>query len=137
MPSTLLQRFKNYLKEDCLVASDATLLLAVSGGVDSVVLGALCREAQVRFHIAHVNFQLRAEESERDEAFVRELAASWQVPFHFNRFDTNRFAVTNKCSIQEAARQLRYDWFEKLIEMLHAEQPADAPSVICTAHHLD
>jgi len=137
MPAPLLQRFIIQMKEECGVSPDATLLLAVSGGVDSVVLAALCRQAGYRFHLAHVNFQLRGNESERDEIFVRELASSWDVPFHTIRFDTGTVAAKNKCSVQEAARQLRYEWFEKVIESLHFEHAAETPSIICTAHHLD
>src|SRR5688572_17381096 len=137
MSSPLLQRFVIQMKEECRVSSNATLLLAVSGGVDSIVLAALCREANYRFHMAHGNFQLRGLESERDEGFVRELADSWRVPFHTIRFDTSMVAAKNKCSVQEAARRLRYDWFEKLVESLHSANSVDAPSIICTAHHLD
>jgi tRNA(Ile)-lysidine synthase len=137
MSSDLLQRFKAYLKEECFVSSDTPLLLAVSGGIDSVVLGSLCKEANYRFHIAHVNFQLRGKESERDESFVRNLAAVWKVPFHMISVDTHQYAVKNKCSIQEAARKLRYNWFEKLIAELHSINPDQAPKIICTAHHQD
>ena len=125
------------MKNECFVSSEETLLVAVSGGIDSVVLAALCREAGYYFHLAHVNFQLRGKESDRDEKFVRELAASWQVPFHTITVNTQDYAVNHKCSIQEAARQLRYHWFEKLIGDLHSIHPAKAPKVICTAHHLD
>ena len=137
MPAPLLQRFMFYLKDECFVTANESLMLAVSGGIDSVVLGALCRDAGLRFHIAHVNFQLRDSESERDETFVRNLAASWKVPFHTIRVDTNQFATKHKCSIQDAARQLRYEWFEKLIVELNSMNAGQAPQVICTAHHLD
>ena len=137
MSAPLLQRFISSMKNDCSVSSKETLLVAVSGGIDSVVLAALCREAGYHFHLAHVNFQLRGSESARDENFVRALAASWDVPFHTIMVDTRGYAAIHKCSIQEAARQLRYQWFEKLIGDLHSIHRDQAPQVICTAHHLD
>jgi tRNA(Ile)-lysidine synthase len=93
---------------------NVSLLLAVSGGLDSVVLAHLCREARFSFSIAHCNFGLRGEESERDETFVRNLADRLSVPVFVERFDTSRYAAQQKQSIQEAARQLRYQWFAQL-----------------------
>src|ERR1700741_4919207 len=83
-------------------------LLAVSGGVDSVVLTDLFAGAGIDFAIAHCNFQLRGEESERDENFVKALAARYARPFFVERFDTSRHAEQKGISIQQAARQLRY-----------------------------
>ena len=87
------------------------MLLAVSGGVDSVVLCELCKQANYAFEIAHCNFQLRGDESERDEKFVRGLGEKYKVEVKVKQFDTERFAEENKMSIQEAARDLRYKWF--------------------------
>ncbi|NTS40282.1 tRNA lysidine(34) synthetase TilS [Flavisolibacter sp. BT320] len=89
-------------------------LLAVSGGVDSVVLCALCKDAGLNFAIAHCNFGLRGEESNRDEAFVRSLGEQYGVAVFVQQFDTAAFASENRLSTQEAARTLRYNWFDAL-----------------------
>jgi tRNA(Ile)-lysidine synthase len=92
--------------------SGQRFLLAVSGGLDSIVLCRLCRDAGLSFAIAHCNFGLRGEESERDETFVKRLGEQYDVTVYAAKFDTTGFAKENKLSIQEAARKLRYDWFE-------------------------
>jgi tRNA(Ile)-lysidine synthase len=107
-------------------------LLAVSGGIDSTVLAALCRQAGFTFGIAHCNFQLRGSDSDRDEAFVRQLAEKYNVPFFSRRFDTSAFASAEKMSVQEAARTLRYAWFASLLDT----GQSDARYVL-TAHHAD
>ncbi|HLO83088.1 MAG TPA: tRNA lysidine(34) synthetase TilS [Chitinophagaceae bacterium] len=106
------------------------LLVAVSGGVDSVVLARLCRSAGYDIEIAHCNFQLRGEESLRDEEYTSQFAEMINAPFHVRRFDTAAYAEANKLSIQEAARELRYTWFRELA----AQRPIDR---ILTAHHAD
>jgi tRNA(Ile)-lysidine synthase len=98
-------------------------VLAVSGGADSVVLAHLLKGAGINFEIAHCNFGLRGAESDRDEAFVKNLAVTLDVPFSCKHFDTNTYAAENKISIQEAARDLRYAWF------------ATFNTIIITAHH--
>jgi tRNA(Ile)-lysidine synthase len=105
-------------------------LIAVSGGIDSTVLCHLCHEAGFPFSIAHCNFGLRGEESTRDEAFVTSLANKYQVPFYLNRFQTSAYAAMNKMSIQEAARKLRYEWFDDILKV-------NALKYLLTAHHLD
>lgn len=80
------------------------LLLAISGGIDSVVLCDLLYKMRIEFAMAHCNFQLRGEESERDEQFVRDLAAKYSKQLYLKRFDTEQYAHENKCSIQVAAR---------------------------------
>lgn len=87
-------------------------MLAVSGGIDSVVLCQLSKEAGLSFAIAHCNFGLRGEESDRDENFVRSLGEKYGVEVYVKRFATATFANEQKMSIQEAARKLRYEWFE-------------------------
>ena len=88
----------------------------MSGGVDSVVLCELCKQAGYDFLIVHCNFQLRGAESERDEEFVRKLGEKYKVEVKVKKFDTEKFAEKNKMSFQEAARLLRYEWFNELVE---------------------
>ncbi|MFT3903962.1 MAG: tRNA lysidine(34) synthetase TilS [Niabella sp.] len=126
----LLQRFEEHIKQLDLFTKKDKLLLAVSGGLDSVVLCDLCAAVHYTFAIAHCNFQLRGEDSLRDENFVRDLAARYNVPFFVTHFDTKQYAEQHKLSTQEAARVLRYDWFEGLIK----EQGFD---YLLTAHHAD
>ncbi len=106
------------------------LLLAVSGGVDSIVLTHLCRQGGYRFSIAHCNFNLRGDESGADEELVKELANSLGVQAYIKQFETAVLSAERKQSIQETARQLRYDWFESL----RIENGFD---YILTAHHAD
>jgi tRNA(Ile)-lysidine synthase len=110
----LLQEFIQFFKEKKLSLAGQRYLLAVSGGIDSVVLCQLSREAGLHFAIAHCNFGLRGEESERDEAFVRSLGGRYGANVFVKKFDTAAFAEAQRLSIQEAARKLRYDWFEEL-----------------------
>ncbi len=91
-------------------------MLAVSGGVDSVVLCELCHQAGFNFEIAHCNFQLRGEESDRDERFVEALGEKYKTKVFVKKFDTSDYVEKNKVSIQVAARELRYNWFDELIK---------------------
>lgn len=125
----LLKRFKGYVNQNDLFRRGDKLLLAVSGGVDSVVLCELCEQAGYDFSIAHCNFQLRGEESERDEKFVRTLGKKYGVEVVVKKFDTERYATESKKGIQEAARDLRYEWFAELIDQ--------NSKFILTAHHAD
>ncbi len=100
------------------------LLVAVSGGVDSVVLCELCKQAGFNFSVAHCNFQLRGDESQRDEQFVKSLSEKYGVPYFVKKFETEQYAQKNKLSIQVAARDLRYEWFNQI-----------AIHHILTAHH--
>src|SRR6266496_478715 len=112
---SLQKRFEENIKQQNLFSPKDKLLLAVSGGVDSVVLCELCKQAGYTFNIAHCNFKLRDKESERDKEFVTGLAGKYGVEFFLKEFDTERLAKENKLSIQEAARKLRYDWFAEII----------------------
>src|SRR5436190_19848801 len=112
----LLESFKKVIAQHNLFSAKDKLLIAVSGGVDSVVLCELCKEAGYDFIIAHCNFQLRGEESERDENFVRALGLKYGVEILFKKFDTGKYAEDNKQSIQVAARELRYAWFNELLK---------------------
>ncbi|MDR1594820.1 MAG: tRNA lysidine(34) synthetase TilS [Prevotellaceae bacterium] len=89
-------------------------LLAVSGGIDSMVMAHLFVNSGFKCAIAHCNFSLRGDESDADEELVRTFADECGVPFHTIRFDTNRYAAEKKISTQLAARELRYNWFEEL-----------------------
>ncbi len=113
------------------VNSGDGFLIAVSGGLDSTVLSTLCYKAGLNIELAHCNFMLREQESDRDEQFVRAIATQWNVPLHVKRFNTAIFANENKLSIQEAARQLRYNWFKELISS------NNHLSWVLTAHHQD
>jgi tRNA(Ile)-lysidine synthase len=112
---SLLLPFQNNIKEQNLFLQKDKLLLAVSGGVDSVVLCELCKQAGYDFSIAHCNFKLRDEESERDQEFVQSLAKKYDVSFFVKEFDTAVYADKKRISIQEAARELRYAWFAELV----------------------
>jgi tRNA(Ile)-lysidine synthase len=109
----ILQRFQNFIRSRS-AGTNQKFLLAVSGGIDSVVLCELCKQAGAEFAIAHCNFQLRGDESERDESFVRALGVKYDAEVFVKKFDTEAYANEKKISIQEAARELRYDWFVQL-----------------------
>jgi tRNA(Ile)-lysidine synthase len=111
----LLKSFLAFIKKENLFQPKDKLLIAVSGGVDSVVLCELCKQAGFDFSIAHCNFQLRGEESKRDEHFVKALAEKYSVPFFVKKFETEKYAQQNKLSIQVAARDLRYEWFNEIV----------------------
>jgi tRNA(Ile)-lysidine synthase len=146
---SLLQRFQQYIQQHHLFQAKDQLLLAVSGGVDSVVLTDLCNKAGYPFSIVHCNFRLRGEESDADETFVRSLGEKYNVEVLVKKFDTEQYAATNKLSIQEAARALRYTWFEEMVNgewsMVNGENQTDkfpihhSPLTIhlITAHHAD
>lgn len=111
----MLENFQQYIQQHHLFQQKDQLILAVSGGVDSVVLTDLCHKAGYQFSIAHCNFQLRGEESDADETFVKTLGEKYKVEVLVKKFDTEAFSAANKLSIQEAARVLRYEWFDELI----------------------
>jgi len=136
----LTDQFIAVIRKDKLFSLTDKLLLAVSGGVDSVVLCELCKQAGYDFIIAHCNFHLRGEESERDENFVKQLGEKYGVEVKVKGFDTEKYATENKISIQEAARALRYEWFEVLVnEELAKDSVQHSPNTIhlLTAHHAD
>jgi tRNA(Ile)-lysidine synthase len=126
----MLTDFSIFFKDNNLSCQHDRTLLAVSGGVDSVVMADLFHKTGFPFAIAHANFQLRGNESIRDEMFVRKLAEKYKVDFYVRHFDTAGYARKNKVSIQVAARDLRYRWFNDLLSKLSFDH-------IATAHHLD
>ena len=122
--------FTKFIETKKLFSRDNQILLAVSGGIDSTVMAHLFNEAKVQFAVAHCNFGLRGNDSDEDAEFVKRLALQLNVPFFTEKFDTTAFASHRGISIQMAARDLRYEWFEKLRQ----EHKFDC---IATAHHLD
>ena len=126
----MLIEFTKYCQKEKLFKPDDKILLAVSGGVDSVVMCELFYLAGYKFGIAHCNFKLRGEESDEDEKFVRDLADKYKAKFYLKTFETKKYAVSNGISIQMAARELRYKWFEELLK-------SENYKYIATAHHSD
>lgn len=117
-----------HIQQNHLFNKADKLLVAVSGGADSVFLSHVLAVNGYAVTLAHCNFSLRGEESNRDEAFVQQLAQQLQVPFYSVRFDTATYAEGHKLSIQEAARELRYNWFNQLMNDLQL-------AYTVTAHH--
>lgn len=126
----MLEQFLNHIRKHDLCQPDDTILLAVSGGVDSVVMLHLFKEAGFTIGVAHCNFQLRGKESDADEAFVRQLTQQLNIPFFSNRFDTDTFAWEKGISTQMAARELRYNWFNSLLTEYGYKH-------LATGHHFD
>lgn len=106
------------------------ILIACSGGLDSTVLTLLCHSLKLQCAIVHCNFKLRAEESNGDELFTKALANRLEIPFYVTHFETESYASNHSLSIQMAARKLRYDWFEKILNTHEFD-------FVLTAHHLD
>lgn len=128
--SILLKDFEKFIKERRLFSHAEGLVVGVSGGVDSVVLTHLLTSLGYEVILAHCNFQLRGEESDKDEAFVQDLARTLKVRFEIIRFDTKSYMAEEKLSLQMAARTLRYDWFDTLKRKYNTDK-------LLTAHHLD
>jgi tRNA(Ile)-lysidine synthase len=126
--NAMLVAFENYVKKNKLFSKEDKLLLALSGGEDSICLFHLLVGSNYRFSVAHCNFNLRGEESTKDELFVEKLAKSHRVPFFSIKFDTKKEAKKLKAGIQETARKLRYDWFHELLETYRFDK-------LLTAHH--
>ncbi len=110
----MIDDFQKYIAINNLCLKDDTLLLGVSGGIDSIVMMHLFRMSGYNIALAHCNFQLRDKESDNDEDFVKALAENYQTPIHTIRFNTHEIAKKEGISIQMAARDLRYEWFEEL-----------------------
>ena len=123
-------RIEAYIQKEGLLNKEGLHLVAVSGGADSVALLLILKQLGYRIEAAHCNFHLRGEESERDEAFVCTLCKEQNIPIHRVHFDTREYAALHKVSIEMAARELRYRYFEQLRQDIGAD-------TICVAHHRD
>ncbi len=126
----MLHQFQNHLQNNFPFLKEKKLLLATSGGIDSMVLVHLLHQLKYDFAVAHCNFQLRGEESDGDEAFVTSFCNERQIEVFIQKFDAAKFAEDYKLSIQLAARKLRYGWFYELLDKEHFDY-------LLTAHHLD
>lgn len=126
----MLSKVKDYIKKHKLLSLSDLYIVALSGGADSVALLLLLDEMGYKVHALHCNFHLRGEESDRDERFCEDLCLKKNIPFHRIHFDTLMYAETHKMSVEMAARELRYRYFEQLRKDIGAEG-------ICVAHHQD
>lgn len=126
----MLNKVKDYIKHHKLLDDNKLYLVALSGGADSVALLLLLDEMGYKFHAIHCNFHLRGEESDRDEHFCEQLCQQKNIPFHRIHFDTLTYAEAHKISVEMAARELRYRYFEQLRKDIGAEG-------VCVAHHRD
>ena len=105
----LANGLKDFIKSEDLLLPTDKVLVAVSGGVDSMVLLDLFQKTDYAFGIAHCNFKLRGKESDEDEEFVRKKGIEYNIPFYATHIDTEKYANKNGISIQMAARELRYN----------------------------
>ncbi len=126
----MFDQFKNHINDKLSFLLEGRILIAISGGVDSVVLTHFCHMLKIDFALAHCNFNLRGEESDTDESFVYELAKELDLEVFIESFDTDNYAKLNKLSVQMAARDLRYTWFNEMAEQLKFDY-------ILTAHQAD
>ena len=126
----MIQKLLHNLKKIDNNFESKKYLLAVSGGVDSMVMLHTFQQTDLNFTVAHCNFNLRAEESASDTIFVEEYCKENDINLHVKSFDTIKYASLNKVNIQIAARELRYHWFYDLIRDYRYDY-------IVTAHHLN
>ncbi|MEC3964500.1 tRNA lysidine(34) synthetase TilS [Flagellimonas halotolerans] len=126
----MFPKFKAYINKEMPFLKEKKLLLACSGGLDSIVLTHLCKAANLNIALAHCNFKLRGDESDGDETFVRQLASDFGIEVFVMLFEAEKYAETQRLSVQMAARELRYQWFSGLIK-------TKGYDYILTAHHAD
>lgn len=126
----MIRKFKEHIAQNFPYLSGKKLLIACSGGVDSIVLAHLIKSLNFEMALAHCNFSLRGKESDGDEMFVIGLAKNMEIPIFAETFNTKTFAKKNRISTQMAARMLRYDWFEGILKNFKYDY-------LLTAHHLD
>lgn len=126
----ILQQIKSCIVHKELFNSNHKILIAISGGIDSVVMAHALKELHFKIELAHCNFKLRGDESDNDQKFVENLAKVWNLPLHIKQFDTNQISKELKLNTQETARKIRYEWFQEIIEMHSFD-------VIAIAHNAD
>jgi tRNA(Ile)-lysidine synthase len=126
----MIKKVQQYINNRNLFLKDSNLLVTISGGADSVCLFFVLKKLGYQIELAHCNFNLRGQESDEDEHFVKQLANKWGVKYHVKSFETQKYANVQKISIQMAARELRYKWFNKLLGTNNLD-------FIITAHHKD
>ncbi len=126
----MLKKLNNHILNNFPFLKEKKLLLAFSGGIDSMVLVDLFSKLNFEVSIAHCNFQLRGDESKQDEEFVKTQSEKYKIISFIKSFETTAYANANKLSIQQAARELRYNWFNDLLEK-------EGFDYLLTAHHLD
>lgn len=126
----MVQKFQNHIEQNFSFLKEKKLLLATSGGLDSMVMLDLFKKTAFEIAIAHCNFQLRGVESFEDQKFVQNYAEANKIKLYLTQFDTITFAEDYKLSTQVAARELRYSWFYELLE-------TEKFDYILTAHHAD
>lgn len=126
----MFKLFEQHINQNFPFLKESKILIAISGGLDSVVLTHLCKQLNLSISLAHCNFNLRGKESDADEDFVFQLAEDLNIEVFIEEFDTENYAKENKLSIQMSARELRYIWFDDLAEQLEYDY-------ILTAHHAD
>ena len=122
-------KFIKHLKE-IVDYKNCSFLLAISGGVDSMVLFNLFKEYSLNFSVAHCNFLLRGKSSDDDELFVKEICERFNYEVYLKKFDTKKIASKSSVSIQMAARKLRYNWFSDLLNKHKFDY-------LITAHHFN
>lgn len=127
---SIVKKVLSFIKSEGLFSPDSRIIVAVSGGADSVMLLRVFVSAGFDCVAAHCNFHLRGDESDRDQSFVESLCAELSVPLEIVHFQTEEYAAQHKLSIEMAARELRYDWFEQIRVRHNAD-------VIAVAHHAD
>jgi tRNA(Ile)-lysidine synthase len=126
----LMKKVKEFIEKEDLFSKQDKILVALSGGADSVALTRILITLGYHCEAAHCNFELRGEESDRDEDFVRNFCRSLNIKCHSIHFETRRYAAQQSISIEMAARELRYNWFSKICEESDCQ-------VVAVAHHKD
>ncbi|MBP9994788.1 MAG: tRNA lysidine(34) synthetase TilS [bacterium] len=126
----MIRKFQQYIENHSLIGKDERVLVALSGGVDSMALAELLRRSGYDIAFAHCNFHLRGDESDGDERFVRDYAERVGVRLFVKHFDTAQYAENHKISIEMAARELRYSWFDELLKNQGFHK-------LAVAHHAD
>ncbi|MFV0565111.1 MAG: tRNA lysidine(34) synthetase TilS [Flavobacteriaceae bacterium] len=126
----MFEQFRHHINAHLSFLNESRNIIAVSGGIDSVVLTHLCHRLGLNIALAHCNFNLRGADSDADESFVAQLAKNLNLEVFVQHFDTQTYAEKNKRSIQMAARELRYNWFRELAQQLRF-------NCVLTAHHAD